>query len=251
MDAINFVRAGVVMLAAGAAAARPDYTYTGPAVPIPDGTGPTTAGAPASISISVPDSFTVATVVCAIYVPHPFQGDVVLTLSHVESGRSAVLVDRPYVPQSPLGFAAADYGAAGVMFVLDDAAASVYDSPAVLPPGIGAVSGTWKPQAALGVFAGDTAAGTWRLTATDGALGDTGSLVGLKLTLSGSGLCYPNCDGTTAQPFLNILDFSCFLNKFAAADTYANCDGSTLPPALNILDFSCFINKFAAGCSAP
>ena len=30
---------------------------------------------------------------------------------------------------------------------------------------------------------------------------------------------------------------------------YANCDGSTTPPVLNVLDFTCFLNKFAAGCS--
>ena len=29
----------------------------------------------------------------------------------------------------------------------------------------------------------------------------------------------------------------------------ANCDQSTTPPVLNVLDFSCFLNKFAAGCS--
>src|SRR5207244_2775297 len=30
-----------------------------------------------------------------------------------------------------------------------------------------------------------------------------------------------------------------------AAACYANCDGSTTPPILNVLDFSCFLNKFA------
>ncbi len=30
---------------------------------------------------------------------------------------------------------------------------------------------------------------------------------------------------------------------------YANCDGSTTSPVLNVLDFACFINKFAAGCT--
>jgi hypothetical protein len=63
--------------------------------------------------------------------------------------------------------------------------------------------------------------------------------------------CYPNCDGSTVVPFLNVLDFNCFLNKFAAGNTYANCDGSTIAPVLNVLDFNCFLNKFAAGCSAP
>ncbi len=61
--------------------------------------------------------------------------------------------------------------------------------------------------------------------------------------------CYANCDESTYAPLLNVLDFSCFLNKFAAGDPYANCDGSTTTPVLNVLDFSCFLNKFAAGCS--
>jgi hypothetical protein len=30
---------------------------------------------------------------------------------------------------------------------------------------------------------------------------------------------------------------------------YANCDFSTTPPELNMLDFTRFLNKFAAGCS--
>jgi hypothetical protein len=63
------------------------------------------------------------------------------------------------------------------------------------------------------------------------------------------GFCYPNCDGSTAPPILNINDFQCFLNAFAAGDLYANCDGSTVDPVLNVNDFQCFINQFAAGCS--
>jgi hypothetical protein len=60
--------------------------------------------------------------------------------------------------------------------------------------------------------------------------------------------CYPNCDGSTAAPRLNVLDFTCFLQRFSAGDLYANCDRSTTPPALNVLDFSCFLQKFATGC---
>jgi hypothetical protein len=61
--------------------------------------------------------------------------------------------------------------------------------------------------------------------------------------------CYANCDASSIPPVLNVLDFSCFLNRFAAGDPWANCDGSTVPPVLNVLDFSCFLNRFAAGCS--
>ncbi len=59
-------------------------------------------------------------------------------------------------------------------------------------------------------------------------------------------VCYVNCDDSTTPPILNVLDFSCFLNKFAAGDPMANCDGTPLP--VNVLDFACFINRFAGGC---
>ncbi len=62
-------------------------------------------------------------------------------------------------------------------------------------------------------------------------------------------VCYANCDNSTSVPVLNVNDFGCFLNKFAAADPYANCDSSTTPPVLNVLDFVCFLNRFAAGCT--
>jgi probable HAF family extracellular repeat protein len=60
--------------------------------------------------------------------------------------------------------------------------------------------------------------------------------------------CAANCDGSTAPPVLNILDFNCFINRYTAGDPYANCDGSTNPPVLNVLDFNCFVNRFTAGC---
>ncbi|MBL9030673.1 MAG: hypothetical protein JNM80_03075, partial [Phycisphaerae bacterium] len=97
-------------------------------------------------------------------------------------------------------------------------------------------------------------AGTWNLNVTDCAGGDTGNIVGfillLKMAPSGGG-CYANCDASTTVPFLNVNDFVCFNNLFAAGDTYANCDQSTSPPVLNVNDFICFNNAFAAGCSAP
>jgi hypothetical protein len=60
--------------------------------------------------------------------------------------------------------------------------------------------------------------------------------------------CYANCDASHILPILNVLDFNCFLNRFAAGDAWANCDGSTVEPVLNVLDFNCFLNRFAAGC---
>ncbi len=60
--------------------------------------------------------------------------------------------------------------------------------------------------------------------------------------------CYANCDGSTAPPALNVADFTCFLQRFAASESYANCDQSTAPPVLNVADFTCFLSAFAAGC---
>lgn len=58
--------------------------------------------------------------------------------------------------------------------------------------------------------------------------------------------CYADCDGSAG---LNVNDFVCFLNAFAAEDPYANCDQSSVVPILNVNDFVCFLNKFGAGCS--
>jgi serine protease AprX len=60
--------------------------------------------------------------------------------------------------------------------------------------------------------------------------------------------CYANCDASTAQPILNVGDFTCFLQRFAAGESYANCDASTSAPVLNVGDFTCFLQRFAQGC---
>ncbi len=101
---------------------------------------------------------------------------------------------------------------------------------------------------------GPATGGTFDLTGTIGQP-DVGLVTGGQFEINGGfwtsagSSCYPNCDGSTTPPVLNVLDFTCFLNRFAAGDSYANCDNSTTPPALNVLDFLCFLNQFAAGCS--
>jgi hypothetical protein len=70
-------------------------------------------------------------------------------------------------------------------------------------------------------------------------LDDAGAFVGF------SGLCYANCDQSTQTPVLNVNDFVCFSQRFAAADPWADCDQSG---TLNVNDFVCFSQKFAAGC---
>jgi len=61
-------------------------------------------------------------------------------------------------------------------------------------------------------------------------------------------VCYANCDGSVLPPVLNVSDFLCFMNRYAAGDPYANCDGTTTPPVLNVNDFICFLTRYAQGC---
>ncbi len=71
---------------------------------------------------------------------------------------------------------------------------------------------------------------------------------GLTLVSLSGQACYANCDNSTTAPVLNVADFTCFLQRFAAGESYANCDQSTTAPVLNVADFTCFLQSFAAGC---
>jgi len=97
----------------------------------------------------------------------------------------------------------------------------------------GAASGTFNPNAWTAVVNEDTVLPGNFMIRADATAGVS---------------CYPNCDNSTQPPVLNVQDFSCFLQKYAAGDSYANCDGRTQPPVLNVQDFSCFLQKYAAGC---
>jgi hypothetical protein len=69
-----------------------------------------------------------------------------------------------------------------------------------------------------------------------------------RLWFSWNPTCYANCDESTTAPVLNVADFTCFLQRFAAGESYANCDSSTAAPILNVGDFTCFLQRFAQGC---
>jgi probable HAF family extracellular repeat protein len=105
----------------------------------------------------------------------------------------------------------------------------------------------------------------WLLTSASGLSADGGVIVGdgyfdneTRAWMVHLGApCYANCDQSTTTPILNVEDFTCFINAFAAAQSlpheqqfahYANCDDSTIAPIINIDDFTCFINAFAEGC---
>jgi hypothetical protein len=82
----------------------------------------------------------------------------------------------------------------------------------------------------------------------DGDPLSTNQLVAFEITGIDPPSCLANCDASSAAPTLNINDFLCFINAFAAGEFYANCDESSSFPILNVNDFTCFLNAFATGC---
>ncbi|MFN0131378.1 MAG: choice-of-anchor J domain-containing protein [Phycisphaerales bacterium] len=238
----------------GTANCAKGFVYVGAPVAIPDGTGSTQCGAPALASVTVAPSFPITGIEAAYFITHTFQGDLRISLEKV-SGPSVTMVDRPGVPAATFGFGTDNYGASATnagYFISNDSAANIYDAPATV--GVANPIGRWKSENAMAAFVGVDSAGTWNLKVEDCGGADTGNIVGFVLLLNMApmgGGCYANCDASTIVPFLNVNDFICFNNLFAAGDTNANCDGSTIVPVLNVNDFICFNNAFASGCSAP
>lgn len=159
-------------------------TYTtgfGLAVPIPDGSGSATPGATASANLVVPSDGVNGDVIVSINVgiaiAHTWQGDLTVRLTHVSSGNSITLLNRPGVPQSTFGSGEDNYGVPGSAYMnFTDSAASIYDAAPV--PN---VVGDWKPEGpgTLGLnFGGLSAAGTWTLSVFDSGGGDVGSIDG-------------------------------------------------------------------------
>jgi hypothetical protein len=89
----------------------------------------------------------------------------------------------------------------------------------------------------------------WLRIGTDIVGGTPAPTFNMSFELLGKFACYANCDGSSAAPTLNVNDFQCFLNAFAAGAAYANCDESTAAPILNVNDFQCYVNKYAEGCA--
>jgi hypothetical protein len=140
---------------------------------------------------------------------------------------------------APLTFAVTSYAGTETLTSTKSGATAYYTSQS----GAGAVGLAGWAQGSGSVFSFSTTCGPNQL-----ADANFGRLFSNVMSATGTHVCYANCDNSTAAPILNIADFVCFQQKFAAGDPYANCDGSTAPPVLNIADFVCFQQHFAAGC---
>ncbi len=100
---------------------------------------------------------------------HTWVGDLIFTLTHVDSGNAVVFVDRPSRTTSGAGCAGNDINAT----LDDEAAAPVESQCAGSAP---TINGTFQPNNPLTAFDGLERAGTWRLTASDNAGADLGTV---------------------------------------------------------------------------
>ena len=136
-----------------------------PGLAIPDG-NPTGA----SHTINVPAGGALTDLDVRFAALHGYSGDLAARLTHVASGTTVILLDRPGVPASTYGCT----GNSPVLTFDDEAAAAAETScrnedPAYLP-------GAYRAAQLLSAFDGLALAGEWRLTVSDAATPDAGTL---------------------------------------------------------------------------
>ncbi len=121
-----------------------------------------------SSTISVPSSRPVGRLRIRLAITHSWVGDLHVSLRHVATGTTVVLLDRPGTP--PLGCGGDD-----VDCTFDDDATTRAADVCLDPPP--AIAGAVRPAEALAAFVGETSGGEWVLTVADHAPRDTGALV--------------------------------------------------------------------------
>ncbi len=119
-------------------------------------------------SLTVQAVGTVSDVNVDLYIEHTWVGDLVVVLSHVDSGTDVELIDR-------VTEGAGSCGIDDIDLTLDDQTdTSVQLQCAETSP---AIDGVYLPAEPLAAFVGEAMAGTWRLRIIDQAGEDVGALV--------------------------------------------------------------------------
>jgi subtilisin-like proprotein convertase family protein len=144
----------------------------GAPLPIPDD-----ESAEASHSMVIAKTGAIVDLNASVILSHGWVGDLLVTLTHEETGTGVVLIDRPGVPNSNWGCSGSD-----IDVVLDDMAThAVEDACDSSDP---AIAGFLQPQEALSAFEGEDIAGTWTLAVIDAGSGTSGALEGWGLLLN-------------------------------------------------------------------
>lgn len=148
-------------------------TYCGDPAMIPDND-------PAGVDtlLEIAETGAIADLNVSLEIIHAWVGDLRVTLTHLQTGRSVTLVDRPGVPFTTFGCAGEDVSA-----LLDDQAeAAAEDQCDSLPP---AILGTLRPTSPLAAFNGEDISGSWRLNVSDNSAASTGNLLGWCIEVNG------------------------------------------------------------------
>ena len=108
----------------------------------------------------------------SVIIDHAWVGDLQVDLTHVDTGTTRRLIDRPGTPPGRWGCSKDDIDA-----VLDDEGASPVEDECA--PGSPTISSppAFTPNQSLDVFDGETMDGDWRITVRDLTAGNTGTLV--------------------------------------------------------------------------
>jgi subtilisin-like proprotein convertase family protein len=182
----------------------PSATESPTPTPVPDGVfcstdGPITIpdNLPAGITstIVVKDTRVISDLNVDLNMTHTFVGDLIVRLTHVDSGISVELINRPGVPATPFGC-----GGDNVDATMDDEGTSPVETTCNAPPP--ALAGNLIPNSPLSAFDGMSIEGTWRLTCSDNAAQDIGTLDSwcLVATLGGDTPTATPTEAPTATP---------------------------------------------------
>ena len=194
-----------------------------------------------SDSLSPAVSGTITDLDLQLDITHSWIGDLIVELTHVDTGTSAVLIDRPGLPASEFGSDADD-----ITIILDDEADDSAEDSAPYT-----TNARYQPNNPLSIFDGESIAGTWTLTISDNVDQDTGTLVNwcLQPSVSTSPTSYPllsindlstsEVDASVPLPYtLNTdidrttrFDFSTAEDSASAGSDYTALSGSETIPA--------------------
>ena len=139
-----------------------DLFCNNPALAIPD-------SGSVSDSMTLTQGGTLTGLDMTLNVSHTYVGDLKFTLTHQDTGTSALLIDRPGVPASTYGCSQNNINAT----LSDSASLPVENECHTSTP---AIVGTLSPNNPLSVFTGEDLSGTWVLLAEDAVSADTGTL---------------------------------------------------------------------------
>jgi subtilisin-like proprotein convertase family protein/uncharacterized protein YvpB len=117
--------------------------------------------------ISISDSRLVVDIRLYLDISHSWVGDLVVTLSNLDTAQSITAIHRPGL--APYGCSYDD-----IVTILDSGAARPADQICASTPH--AISGIYQPNENMTVFTGQSVSGTWRLNVSDRYINDTGEL---------------------------------------------------------------------------